>query len=154
MVRKLVKLKKRKCGKEKTAQESIPKILKHLALVRFYSPQPRLEDSMSVRDCVWGRFTPAKQYNMDQVPLPFVFVQYHTFTEDNDKDVKIKCPGEQYRKRQYTMHAVINSGSGADKQGWVYLVCKVKGMQIRQAEKDLWDKYVDVFWQMNAWVDT
>ena len=91
---------------------------------------------------------------MDQVPLTFVCVQDHTFTEDNDKDVKIKCPGEQYRKRQYIMHVVINSGSGADKQGWFYLVCKVKGMQIRQAEKDLWDKDVDVFWQMNAWVDT
>ena len=105
-------------------------------------------DSSAVRDCIWGRSTPAKQYNMDQMPLPFVCVKDHTFTEDNDKDVNIKCPGEQYRKSQYTMHVVVNSGSGADKQGWVYLVCKGKGMQIRQAEKDLWDKNVDVFWKL------
>ena len=52
------------------------------------------------------------------------------------------------------MHVIINSGSGADNQGWVDLVCKGKGMQIRQAEKDLWDEDVDVFWQTNAWVDT
>ena len=73
---------------------------------------------------------------MDQVPLPFVCVQDHTFTEDSDKDVNIKCPVEQYRKRHYTMHVVVNSGSVADNQGWFYLVCKVKGMQIRQAEKN------------------
>ena len=75
---------------------------------------------------------------MDQLLLPFVCGQYHNFSEDIDKDVRIKCPGEQYRKRQYTMHVVVNSGSGADKQGWVYLVCKGKGMQIRKAEKDFW----------------
>ena len=91
---------------------------------------------------------------MDQVPLPFVCGKDHTFTEDNDKDVKIKFPGEQYRKRQYTMHVIINSGSGADKQGWVYLVCKGKVMQIRQDEKYLWDKDVDVFWQMSALINT
>ena len=86
---------------------------------------------------------------MDQVPLPFVCGQDHTFTEDSDKEVNIKCPVEQYRKRQYTMHIVVNSGSGADNQGWVNLVCKGKGMQICKAEKDFWDKYVDVFWQTN-----
>ena len=91
---------------------------------------------------------------MDQVPLPFVCGQDHTFTEGSDKEVNIKCSGEQYRKRQSTMHVVVNSGSGADNQGWVDLVCKGKGMKICQADKDFWDKYVDVFWQTNAWVDT
>ena len=109
--KKQVKFKKQKCGKEKTAQESIPEFLKHLTFVRFDFLQPILEYLISVRDCIWGSFTPAKQYNRDQVPLHFVCVQDHTFTEDNDKYVKIKCPGEQYRKRQYTMHVVINSGS-------------------------------------------
>ena len=136
MVRKQIKFKKRKCGKEKTAQESIPEFLKHLAFVCFYFLQPRLEDSIAVRYCIWVRFTPAKQYNMYQVPLTFVCGQDHTFTEDSDKDVNIKCPGEQYHKRHYTMHVVVNSRSGADNQGWVYLVCKGKGMKIRQAEKD------------------
>ena len=91
---------------------------------------------------------------MDQVLLPFVCGQDHAFTEDSDKDLKIKFPGEKYHKRQYTMHIVVNAGSGSDKQGWVDLVCKGRGMRIRQAEKELWDKYVDVFWQKNAWVDT
>ena len=94
MIRKQVKFKKRKCGKEKTAQESIPEFLKHLPFVCFDILQPRLEDSIAVRDCIWGKFTPANQYNMDQVPLPFVCGQDHTFTEDSDKDVNIKCPGE------------------------------------------------------------
>ena len=128
MVRKQIKFKKQKCGKEKTAQESIPEFLKHLAFVRFDCLQPRLEYSIAVKYCIWGRSKPAKQYNMDQVPLTFVCGQDHTFTEDSDKDVNIKCPGEQYCKRQYTMHVVVNAGSGSDKQGWVDLVCKGKGM--------------------------
>ena len=86
--------------------------------------------------------------------LPFVCGQNHTFTEDSDKDVNIKCPGEQYRKRQYILHVVVNAGSGADKQGWVDFLCKGKGIQIHHSEKYLWDKDVDVFWQTNAWVDT
>ena len=44
MVRKQIKFKKRKCEKEKTAQESIPEFLKHLAFVRFDFVQPILED--------------------------------------------------------------------------------------------------------------
>ena len=94
MIRKQVKFKKRKCGKEKTAQESIPEFLKHLDFVCFDFLQPRLEYSIVEKYCIWGRSTSAKKYNMDQVPLPFVCGQYHNFTEESDKDVKIKCPGE------------------------------------------------------------
>ena len=158
MARKQIKFKKRKCGKEKTAQESIPEFLLHLAFVRFDLLQPRMgmlpAERQSILESVWGRFTPARRYNMDQVPLPFVVGQDHTFTQASDKDVNIKSPGEQFRKRQFTMHIVTNAGSGTEKQGWVDLVCRGKGMRIRQAERDLWDKDVDVFWQKNAWVDT
>ena len=44
VVRKQIKFKKRKCGKEKSAQESIPKFLKHFSFVRFDFLQPILED--------------------------------------------------------------------------------------------------------------
>ena len=74
---------------------------------------------------------------MDEVRLPFLCGQDHTFTGDSDKDVNIKCPGEQYRKSQYTMHLVVNAGSGDNNQGWVDLVCKGKGVQIHQDEKYL-----------------
>ena len=103
---------------------------------------------------IWGRFPPEKRYNMDQVPLPFVVGQDHTFTQEDDKDVNIKCPDERLRKRQFTMHVVMNCGMDSKKHGWVDLVCKGKGKRIKQSEKDLWNKNVDVFWQKNAWVDT
>ena len=52
------------------------------------------------------------------------------------------------------MHIVTNTGSGIEKQGWVDLVCRGKGMRFHQAEIDLLDEDVDVFSQKNAWVDT
>ena len=91
---------------------------------------------------------------MDQVPLPFVCGQDHTFCEGDDKDINIKCPSEQLRKRPFTMHVVVNAGIGNKKQGWVDLVAKGTGKRIRKCEKQSWDKKINMYWQKNAWVDT
>ena len=58
MKRKNIKYKKRKCGKEKTAEECIPEFEQHLAKVRFDFLQPREEDGGAGRDSIWGRFPP------------------------------------------------------------------------------------------------
>ena len=73
---------------------------------------------------------------------------------DEDKDVNIKCPKEALRKRQATMHLVFNAGKGEDAHGWCNLVVKGTGKRIKQAEKDLWDDDVKMYWQKNVWVDT
>ena len=51
------------------------------------------------------------------------------------------------------MHVVVNAGSGDKKYGWVDLVAKGTGKQIRDAEKELYDWDVQILWQANGWVD-
>ena len=154
MKRKKIKFRKRKCGKEISAQECVPAIELFLTNIRFNFLLPRENDGADGRDPLWGRFLPERRYNMDQVPLPFVVGQDHTFTTYDDDDVHIKCPKEALRKRQFTMHVVVNAGTGEKGACWVDLVCKGLGKRIRRAEKDLWNGNVGMFWQKNAWVDT
>ena len=83
---------------------------------------------------------------MDQVPLPFVVSQDDTFTMDDDHDVRnIKC--------QFTMHQVFNAGKGDKAHRWCDLVCRGAGKRIAQAETDLYDEDIEVFWQPKVWVD-
>ena len=152
--RKNIKFRKRKCGKKQTAEEQKPEFLKFLALLRSKIIPPREDDGVEARDLLWGRFPPHRQYNFDQVPLPFVINQDYTFTMGDDEHPHVKCPKDALRKRQFTMHVVTNAGTGDKAYGWTDLICKGQGKRISAAEKELWDDNIDVFWQKNAWVDT
>ena len=99
MARRNMKYKKRKNGKEKTAEECVAEFEIFLEKLRFDFLAPR-DDSPSVdHETIWGRFPPELRYNMDQVPLPFVNGQDTTFTTDDDVDVNLKCPKESLRYR-------------------------------------------------------
>ena len=151
--RKNIKFRRRKCGKEKTAEECIPEFEQFMSTLRFDFLPPREDGGAAERDPLWGRFPPELRYNMDQVPLPFVCMQDDTYTMEEDKDVNIKCPKESLRKRQFTMHQVFNAGVGDDAHGWCDMVVRGTGKRISQGEKNLYDDDVDVFWQKKAWVD-
>jgi hypothetical protein len=153
MARKKMKHRKRKNGKEKTAEECVGDFEKFLEKLRFDFLAPRDDSPAEDFESIWGRFPPELRYNMDQVPLPFVNGQDSTFTAGDDEDVNIKCPKESLRKRQYTMHLIFNAGRGNDAFGICDLVCRGKGLRINQAEKSLWDPNINVFWQGKAWVD-
>ena len=56
-------------------------------------------------------------------------------------------------KRQFTMHQVFNAGKGDKAHGWCDMVCRGTGKRIAQAETDLYDEDIEVFWQPKAWVD-
>ena len=99
--------------------------------------EPKENDSKDCRDPLWGRFHPERRYNFDQVPLPFVVGMDETFTTEDDDNVNIKCPKEALRKRQFTMHLVINAGKGDKAHGWCDLIAKGTGKQINAAEKEL-----------------
>ena len=134
-----------------TLEELLPEYLKFLSYLCFRVIAPAEEDNE--RNPLWGRFPPSRRYNFDQVPLPFVVDQDFTFTTIDDEHPHIKTPGEALQKRQFTMHVVTNDGIGGESYGWVDLICKGTGTQIRQSEKDLWDKSTTVFWKKKAWVD-
>ena len=151
--RKKIKFLKRKCGKEKTAEECITEFEDFMYKLRFDFLPPREDDGADGRDALWGRFPPERRYNMDQVPLPFVVSQDHTFTTEEDNDVNIKCPKESLHKRQFTMHQIYNAGIGDKAHGWCDMVCRGTGKRIPEAEKNLYDNDIHVFWQKKAWVD-
>ena len=151
--RKNIKFRKRKCGKEKTAEECVEAFEDFLERVRFDFLNPRDGDGDLMRESIWGRFPPELRYNMDQVPLPFVNGQDETFTMEDDDVVNLKCPKESLRKRQFTMHLVFNAGTGDKGHGWCDLVCRGTGRRISMGERELWHEDVRVFWQKKAWVD-
>ena len=89
-----IKFRKRKCGKEKTAEECIQDFEEFMHKLRFDFLPPREDDGDDGRGPLWGRFPPERRYSMDQVPLSFVLSQDDIFTMDDDKDVNTKCPKE------------------------------------------------------------
>lgn len=54
----------------------------------------------------WGRFKPARRFNVDQVPLPFVLDRTTTYESENvgkDDKVWVSTPGAGLDKRQCTL---------------------------------------------------
>ena len=80
-------------------------------------------------ESICGRFLPSRRYNMDQVPLSFVVSQEFTFTIQDDNNVHITYPNKALRKRQWTMHIIVNTGEGDSRHPWIDLVtlrkCKI-----------------------------
>ena len=72
-----------------------------------------------MNNTLWGSFPPELRYNMYQVPFPFVFNYDSTFTKHDNNDIHISDPSDYLRKRQFTMHVVVNAGSGDKCQGFI-----------------------------------
>ena len=87
--RKQSKCCKHKCGKEKTTEECITEFETFIYKLRVDFLPPREDDVYDGRDPLLGRFPTKQQYNMDQVPLPFVVSQDDTFTMDEDNGINI-----------------------------------------------------------------
>ena len=148
--RRKLKYRRKKSGKLFSANDHIPKYLDFLKTLRFKILCPRDNEEC---DEIYGRFPPSRRYNMDQVPLPFVVSQEFTFTLNEDVNIHMTCPSEALRKRQWTMHCIVNAGAGDDRHAWVDLVSKGTGKQISKEETSRYNKSVGMFWQQNAWVD-
>ena len=61
---------------------------------------------------------------MDQVPLLFVVSKDNTYTTKDDKNVHVAAPSEALRKRQFTMHIIMNASSGKKRHGYTSLIYK------------------------------
>ena len=147
--RRNLKYRRRKSGKTFSANKHLDQYVNFLQRLRFKLLVP-INDSQSD---IWGRFPPSHRYNMDQVPLPFVVSQEFTFTIEDDTNIHITCPSDSLRKRQFTMHVVVNAGQDEARHAWVDLVSKGSGKRIKDAEKQRYHPEVNMFWQKNAWVD-
>lgn len=108
-------------------------------------------------DKKWGRFSPKKRINVDQIPLPFVIESKRTYEvpmakgkERRDHRVWIAQPGSGLDKRQATLQMCF-SPEGMVKPA---LIFRGTGKRISQDELAAYDSDVDVYWQANAWADT
>ena len=161
-----IKFRKRKSGKKNSTDDNIPTIVKWYSYFRT-NVLPKLDERNSSRAALlgqdeqftekWGRFPPHMRYNMDQVPLPFVVSQDSTYTIDEDTDVQVAGHGKgDLRKRQFTMHIMMNSGEGELRDGYVELICRGKiidGSRFSLAERSQWNKNVPMYFQKNTWMD-
>ena len=138
-----IKLGKKKSGKPLSANEYIEEYLKLLVRMRFQVLQSNNKDDIT--NPLWGRFPPELCYNIYQVPLPFVVNHYSTFNKNYNNDIHIYEPSDALRKRPFTMHAVVNLGSGDKCQGFIDIIFKGTGKIISKKEQDIWDARSKVF---------
>lgn len=105
----------------------------------------------SALDPKYGRWLPENRYNIDQVPLPFVIEQDKTYDIRGTKQVWVSQPSTGLDKRQATLQLCVRAGGEQNVKPAI--VFRGKG-NVSPAEKALYDKRVDVYFQKSAWMDS
>jgi len=107
-------------------------------------------------DKKWGRFTPNRRFNVDQVPMPFAIDSKTTYEievpkgKKRDHRVWIANPGSGLENRQYTLQVCISPESKIH----IAIIFRGSGKRIPADEIKAYHLDVDVYWQANAWADT
>ena len=65
---------------------------------------------------------------------------------EDDNNENIKCPKDSLCKFHFTMKLVFNAGTDDKYFVWCDIIFKGTETRILAAEKERWDKDVDVFW--------
>ena len=116
----------------------------------------KMGSHLPYHDIKWGRFTPERRFNVDQVPMPF----------SNDNKTTYEVNLSKAEKRDYRVW-VTYPGSGLDKCQCILQVCislesKVRiaiifggsGKRISAYEIKVYHPDVDVYCLEKAWSDT
>ncbi len=98
-----------------------------------------------------GRYALRDIHNLDQSPLPFAILSGKTYADKGQEDVWVRGAGSGLDKRQCSLQAAI-SADGVPRFKPV-VVFRGKGLRIRAAEKQSYDRRVIVRFQEKAWVD-
>ena len=75
--------------------------------------------------------------------------------EDNDIQIATTSSGDLC-KRQFTMHIVMNAGTGELCDGYIELIGKstvIGGSPFSLTERSQWNPDVRMYFQKNAWMD-
>lgn len=98
----------------------------------------------------YGRWFSENRYNIDQVPLPFVIDQDKTYDITGTKQVWVSQPSTGLDKRQATLQLCIQAGGEQNVKPAI--IFRGKG-NVSPAEKAMYDKGVDVYFQKSAgWI--
>ena len=112
--------------------------------------------SLPYYDTKWGRFTPERRFNVDQVPMPFAIDSKRTYEvnlpkgEKRDHRVWIANPGSGFEKRQCTLQVCISPESKVR----IAIIFRGSGKRISSDEIKTYHPDVDIYWQDNTWADT
>ena len=119
----------------------------------------------------WGKYLPHERFNVDQVPMPFIYEMDYTYEEKGAKRVAINQLGSALSKRQCTAQVCFRPEpppppppDASDevkrrfKQHFMAqpppcIIFRGTGKQIKQAELDAYPPELVVIWQPKAWVD-
>ena len=107
-------------------------------------------------DPKWGRFSPERRLNVDQVPLPFCIDRKTTYeasvprAERREHLVWVSQPGSGLEKRQASLQLCFGPKTIVRPA----LIFRGTGKRITPDEIMAYHKEVDVYWQTNAWADT
>ena len=111
----------------------------------------RRRDYLVNYDSKWGRWTPERRYNVDQVPCPFIIDQEITYEQQGSSIVWISQPGNGLDKRQCTLQLTICADDPQRVPPAV--IFRGKG-NIPKSEIDLYSQRVHVYWQEKGWMDS
>ena len=95
----------------------------------------------------YGRWLPENRHNIDQVPLRFVIDQDKTYDITGTKQVWVSQPSTGLDKRQATLQLCIRAGREQNVKPAI--IFRGKG-NVSPAEKAMYDKGVDVYFQKSA----
>jgi hypothetical protein len=100
---------------------------------------------------VEGRFLFKHRANFDEVPLAFVIERGTTYADKGSKTVQIVQAGSASANKRLATLVIFCFGDGSLARTAVLF--RGMGLRLRQAERDAWDKRVEVIFQKKAWMD-
>ena len=140
--------------------KKIPKESLHSDLQRWHSTTRERLVRTGVLDNYhpkWGHFLPAQRFNVDQSPLPFAIDVKRTYEqiipgskENQNKKIWVSQPFSGANKRQCSLNICFRPDGN---QPRIAVIFRGQGISISDAEKQAWDKDVDVYFQKCAWAD-
>eukprot|EP00974_Lingulodinium_polyedra_P102618 9937140-Lingulodinium_polyedra.AAC.1 len=141
-----------------TPEESIAKMDRWIIQFREVALQPVVGiPPPGYEFCAaFGRFSVARRFNMDQVPLQFVMEgKKRTWAgrvERQQNFIKCAAPHAGLCKRQATLQLCLSArASGPHPRPAV--IFRGKGEKLLAREKEMWAEGVAVFFQKSAWMD-
>ena len=125
---------RRRTNKKKNAANDSKETIQQFHRELRKAVQSKRRRERPVVDKTYGRWLPKNRLNVDQVPLPFVVDQEKTGLDKRQATLQlcIRAEGEQTVKP-----AIIFRGKG----------------NVSTDEREKYDKEVDVYFQVNAWMD-
>ena len=110
----------------------------------------KMGSHLPYHDIKWGRFTPERRFNVDQVPMPLPMTTKQLRKSIYRKPKSVTYPGSGLDKCQCTLQVCISPESKVR----IAIIFGGSGKRISAYEIKVYDPDVDVYWLEKAWADT